>query len=187
MFNFNPKPAEPEFTFRLVDHTDICFIHEVRNSAREFLHDNRQFSLQDVIEFVVIKKPQWYIIEWNTETQYANPHGKRVGYFRTAHKSKEDKFLEIGADVHEGFRGRGIAKRAYKQFIDQFFKDGGMALHLKVLAANTRALNLYLNLGFKIREPVEFITRPAGFVRDRKVEASFDMVLWKKDWDERTT
>lgn len=183
MKTFFLQQPKPNLTFRPVDISDICFIHEVRNSAREYLHDNRRFSLQDVIEFVVIKKPDWYIIESDIVPIYNYAHGKRIGYFRIdGNNILPGMLMGIGADIHPDLRGRGYGKQAYKQFISEWFRDGVKKFTLKVMADNKRALNLYLKLGFKLVK-AELITRPGEFNDNKYPEVSLDMELDKEDWN----
>lgn len=69
--------------------------------------------------------------------------GEKVAYFRLC---PEDRGLELDdLYVLPPFRGRGIGRRIVKHCIDH-----GKTLSLYVFTANTGAMRLYENLGFRI-------------------------------------
>ncbi len=122
---------------------DIAFLNEVRNEvASEYLHDSRMFTIEETINWFSNTKPKYWIIWYNNN---------RVGYVRTSNYSESNKNIYIGADLHKDFRGKGLAYESYKKFIPMLFKE--LNLHkitLEVLETNTRAINLYKKLGFKV-------------------------------------
>lgn len=121
---------------------DLPFFLEVRNASREFLHDNREFTLEQC---------QKWFAELPAERRYLIivHEGERIGYFRLWEMPSFglDLNVEIGADLAEVYRGKGLAREAYKTLLSQW--PGLVFVRLEVLATNVRAYNLYRKLGFK--------------------------------------
>jgi RimJ/RimL family protein N-acetyltransferase len=114
---------------RKLEESDLPFLLEVRNdeSTRQFLKNNRIFTLEESKNWFRSANPIWYIIEIEN---------KKIGYIRT------DKF-EIGVDIHPMYRRMGYAREAYTLYL----KDRQYA-SLWVFSDNF-AKKLYLELGFK--------------------------------------
>lgn len=165
---------------RPIESKDLLFVNQVRNSCREFLHNQQEFSMQDTIEWFVNTKPQWYMIDIVTWEGIATGPDETAGYIRT---EKHGTGLQIGMDLAEEYRGRGIAKHAYRQFISWAFEQGHSYITLDVLASNTRAYTLYRSLGFT----VNYDSLPVEIERGRERILSITMDLTKEDWNERTT
>lgn len=125
--------------------SDLDFFLEVRNSCSEkFLHDSRKFSLDDAKKWYSEKSPLFYIIKYQ---------GERIGYFRTSNLDLDNRSIYIGCDIHENFRGKGLAYKSYLLFIPLITKKFGLdAILLEVLSTNTVAMNLYKKLGFLEKE-----------------------------------
>lgn len=155
--------------FKIMTAEDLPFFLEVRNSAREFLHDNRIFSLEEC--------QQWFDqLEYNKKYYLILYENKKIGYFRCcAYYTKDGKpALIIGADLHEYWRGMGLAKDAYRKFIrlqmDQF-PGRWLWVELEVLGNNLRAYNLYKDLGFHN-------TAVTDIIRDGRYIPSIKMGEW---------
>lgn len=129
---------------------DLEFFQKVRSSSREFLHDPRDYSLAEVQDWFAAlpSNKKYYIIE-EEEQEHNGYHTFffRIGYFRTEECRWQ---IEIGADIHPDYRGKGLAKQAYKEFIE-FLKETKerFCLTLEVLGHNIPAFNLYKSLGFE--------------------------------------
>jgi ribosomal protein S18 acetylase RimI-like enzyme len=54
--------------------------------------------------------------------------------------------------LRENYRGRGIGTRIIQHTLDVCQTHGVKALHLEVMAQNTRAQELYRRLGFELRD-----------------------------------
>src|SRR5205085_500048 len=87
---------------------DLPFLLEVRNECRDFLHDNRIFTLTECKSWFRENKPDFRLIIYRREP---------IGYFRLSNYHPESKSIYIGADLHKNFRGHGLARRAYEAFI----------------------------------------------------------------------
>lgn len=161
---------------RPIESKDLLFVNQVRNSCREFLHNDQEFSMQETIEWFVNTKPEWHMIDVITWESMAVGLDETVGYIRT---EKHGTGLQIGMDLAEEYRGRGIAKQAYKQFISWAFEQGYHYLTLDVLASNTRAYTLYRSLGFTVNND----SLPTEILRGRERILSITMDLA----NERTT
>jgi RimJ/RimL family protein N-acetyltransferase len=78
-------------------------------------------------------------------------NAERIGYFRTSNYSKENRNIYVGADLHERFRGKGLAYESYSKFLPFLFGDLNLhKISLEVLETNIVAINLYKKLGFKL-------------------------------------
>lgn len=124
-----------------MNESDLEFFNEVRNScAKKYLHDSRIFTLEETIKWFPNTPNVYYIIEYNNE---------KVGYFRTSNYSEINKNIYVGSDLHEKYRGLGIAHKAYIMFIDYLFDVIGChKVSLEVLSNNNRAIHLYRKIGF---------------------------------------
>ena len=118
---------------------DGAFILEVRNheSTLKQLHDPRKFDLNSFETWFNNSSPEWFIILLND---------KNIGYVRTKWLEPK-KILQVGADLHPDYRGKGYAKPAYEQLFENFCYVEKFSL--EVFIDNTVALNLYQKLGFK--------------------------------------
>lgn len=156
--------SSSEFTFEKLGPADLPFLIEVRNECRDFLHDNREFTLAECERWFRDTNPDFRIIRYN---------GERIGYFRLSNYDAKERSIYIGADLHKKFRGRGLAREAYEAFIPQLAQSLGLArLKLEVLSHNDRAFALYKRLGF-----VE-IGREKGSIMRNSV--SFDSIVMEK-------
>jgi RimJ/RimL family protein N-acetyltransferase len=153
MFDFAPLTLE-----------DIPFLLEVRNECRDFLHDNRMFTLDDCRVWFREKHPDFQVIRFD---------GERIGYFRLSNHDQVDASIYVGADLHRSYRGRGLARLAYEAFLPLLKNQYHVStVKLEVLSHNTVALRLYQKLGF-----VE-IDRKKGFaVREDRLVDSIVMMM----------
>jgi RimJ/RimL family protein N-acetyltransferase len=125
---------------------DGAFILEVRNheSTLKQLHDPRKFDLNSFEAWFNNSNPEWFIIE--SENQ-------KIGYIRTKWIEKPS-VLQIGADIHPVFRGKGFSKSAYYKLFDLFFD--AKKFTLEVFLDNEIAHKLYKKLGFIEIDRYEF-------------------------------
>lgn len=149
---------------------DLDFLKNTRNLvSEEFLHDSRQFSFDETLEWFQKTNPDYRII-WVDEV--------RVGYFRITNYSKTNRNLYIGADIHPDFQGKGYAKEAYKLIIPQLFEEYNLhKISLEVLVTNHRAIALYVKLGF-LHEG----TKRQEVLKDNKYIDSIIMSILKDEW-----
>ena len=127
-------------SFRKIKSGDLKFFIEIRNECADWLDDNTRFTLQECQEWFDSQNPRYYILEYS---------GKDVGYFRTSSWDFKNGSIFVGCDIHESFRGMGIAKLAYPKFMDYMTSQYGFEkYYLNVLEFNNRAISLYSKLGF---------------------------------------
>lgn len=127
--------------FEPLSEDDLVFLNEVRNSAAPFLHDPRVFTVPET--------RSWFGGSSDTRYWITTYQGKRIGYFRTRPQSETN--WQIGADLHESFRGQGLAKPAYVAFAKAILEPRGVTIcTLRVLKSNQRGVSLYLSLGFRV-------------------------------------
>jgi RimJ/RimL family protein N-acetyltransferase len=126
--------------FELLKLNDLPFLNEIRNEAREFLHDNSYYTLSDSYDWFIKYNPEFYIIYNEKE---------KIGYFRTSNLTEYS--IYIGCDIHKNYRGLGLGYLSYIEFIPFIMKRHNLKkIKLEVLSSNNRAINLYKKLGFKI-------------------------------------
>ncbi len=129
-----------KLNFREMTINDLPEFIEIRNQSKEYLHNNKTFSLDESILWFNNVKPQFYIIEMGS---------KIIGYFRTSNHDLDKKTLYIGCDLQQKYRGYGLGYKAYVQFLPIIKKQFQLEkIKLEVLSNNTRAINLYHKLGF---------------------------------------
>ena len=128
------------FLFEPLTHEDLPFLIEVRNECRDFLHDNRVFTLAQCETWFREKRPDFYAIRYKAE---------RIGYFRLSNHDPEHASIYVGADLHHRFRGRGLARLAYQEFLPLLRARYHVStVKLEVLCHNIVAEELYRKLGF---------------------------------------
>jgi len=138
--SISPLP-ELEFFFSPLCSDDLEFFNVVRNSSSEYLHDPRQFSIEQT--------RQWFAAGQKTSYWMVRFGNQPIGYFRT--KVLGPKTWEIGADLHESFRGKGLARMMYRKFAQKVLAPNGVSMcSLRVLRSNLRAIHLYKSLGFSV-------------------------------------
>jgi RimJ/RimL family protein N-acetyltransferase len=128
--------------FRLMTGSDLPWFLGIRNQISQMLHNPKQFTLNECIEWFKEVKSIYWVIE---------RRDIRIGYFRTE-KISDNKIM-IGADIDPNFQGNGYGYLAYIDFFEQILKPRGIKeLELRVLKTNVIAFNLYLKLGFCVVE-----------------------------------
>jgi ribosomal protein S18 acetylase RimI-like enzyme len=130
--------------FSRLKEPDLPFFLEIRNSVKDNLHDSREFTLDEAIEWFPKSKTQYWMICHDLVN---------VGYFRLLKVS--DSSWQIGADIHPDFQNQGIASKAYPAFINEIVRSINPppdSLELRVFKNNSIALSLYLKLGFVTQE-----------------------------------
>lgn len=142
-------------TYRPLKEEDLEFFNATRNECREFLHDNREFTLEQTKEWFKSLPPnqKYYLIHNGVQS---------LGYIRVNEFS--DSCWEIGMDLTDKFRGMGIAYTMYRKFMHEH--QAVTSWCLDVLGTNLPAFNLYLKLGFKINPdiPAKAIERNGRFI-----------------------
>jgi len=128
------------FNIKAMQEKDIPFFLEVRNECRNYLDNDKKYTLSECSKWFWNKKLNVFIIEYN---------GDKIGYFRTSDVDLKNKSIWVGADLHKDFRGRGLSKKMYRQFFDDLYEEGFDTFILNVLEINNRAVSLYKKLGFK--------------------------------------
>lgn len=133
--------------------------YEIRNSCREFLHDNREFSLEETAEFLKENYKKYFVCQDAYTEDF-------IGYFRTSDWNlfTHQPTMSIGMDMHEVYRGLGYAKPLYYMFFI-FLRDNFKihTVYLEVLESNKVAFQLYQDLGFQIQDEREVPGRGRSF------------------------
>lgn len=125
--------------FREMSLTDLPVFLDIRNEAKDFLHNDSIFDLEQAKDWFIKNQPKFYIIELGENV---------IGYFRTS--NWENGSMYIGCDIHQDFRGFGLGYISYLKFINKIFTEFDIhTIKLEVLSTNLRAKNLYDKLGFR--------------------------------------
>jgi RimJ/RimL family protein N-acetyltransferase len=128
-----------KINLRQMELSDIENFLKIRNSSREFLHNDSLFTLSESKKWFVDSKPIFFILQLNN---------KIIGYFRTSNWTEDS--LYVGCDIDPNYRNMGLGFLSYLEFI-KFLKNkfNIKCLKLEVLSINNRAMHLYEKLGFK--------------------------------------
>ena len=95
-------------TFRKMSENDLEFFIGIRNECADFLDDDTRFTVDQCCEWFKANSPKFYILSYADED---------VGYFRTSRWNIDENSVFIGCDIHKDHRGKGIAKKAYPEFM----------------------------------------------------------------------
>lgn len=118
---------------------DIEEFIRIRNDAKEYLHNNSEFSVSDAKKWFIDTKPKFFVLEYES---------KMIGYFRTTNLGNEE--IYIGCDISSEYRGKGIGYKSYLIFIKKIRSEYNVKkIKLEVLSNNTRAIHIYEKLGFE--------------------------------------
>lgn len=146
---------------------DVEFVNTTRNGyAKQYLHDQRTFTLEESLDWFDTQHPDWWIIQWDNT---------RIGYFRLSNHDPETRSIYIGADIAPLWTGRGLSKVAYRKFLPWIARLYDIdKFRLLVKAHNTRAINLYRGLGFLTVRPIYKTYAQPGSL-DYTVTDSYEM------------
>jgi len=131
-------------TFATMQREDLEFVNKVRNECREFLHDDRTFTLAETNDWYNKTNPRWLTI-------FKMDLVIRVGYIRLAFDEKEyphTTTIYVGMDIAKEKRRLGIAKQVFPMLLAMCKAKGFKTAKLEVLSNNIPAFELYKKLGF---------------------------------------
>lgn len=134
--------------FREMVEDDLHFFLKIRNSVSfEFLHNSKEYTIDECKIWFQSKKDDYYIIEYDNNN---------IGYFRTSNLI-DNETIYIGADLDVNYRGKGLGFICYNLFIPFIVKKHNLKkINLEVLETNNVAINLYKKLGFIIYKEEPF-------------------------------
>lgn len=135
---------DDEIEFGALSINDLDWFINLRNSVRFFLHNSNWFTLEDT--------KRWFEAGCNGNQYFiVFFRGNRAGYVRLNNTESSETYL--GLDLDEKFRGIGLSKYIYAQFVRKYYPSLITdTIRLRVLRSNQRACNLYIKLGFKVIE-----------------------------------
>lgn len=165
-----PQEVNGDMLLRPMIEKDLPFMLEIRNEIRHLLHDNREFTLAETVDWYRQTMPENYVVVVDQRS---------VGVMRVTRYKQHGYSAEIGGDIHKDYRRQGYAMRAYSLLIPYLFSAPDIdELFLEVLFANMPAFNLYHKLGFEIHEyKPEMTQRPEGWYD------GFVMSLLQEKWE----
>lgn len=155
----------PVVKLRPLAFTDLDEFLEIRNAVADMLHDNSKFSLSECRDWFATTKIRYYVVE---------SEGIGIlGYFRVNSYETQDDKIEIGLDLSPKYQGRKWSKALYKIFTEDILVPQGINfISLRVLKKNFKAMNLYLDLGFKVTDETELDRGMEVRLRDLLLEFS---------------
>ena len=164
LLNASKKAGEISFSKLTIE--NLPFLIEVRNEIRDFLHDNRKFSIEECQEWFLKTNPEFWLINFGRRS---------IGYFRTGKFIDNPKTLMVGADIHSSYRGRGLGQISWNLFLRKMFNDGVNIARLEVLETNERAIYIYRKIGFKeISNQLIYVNRNNEKIRSLVMEYSLN-------------
>lgn len=120
---------------------DLPLFNTVRNECRAFLSDKTEYTLEEA-------RAWWDTLESGVEYLTLMLDHLPIGYFRMRYDRRNS--YGVGLDIHKDFRGRGLARLAYRTLFAMLTKHGtSKSVWLRVLATNARARHIYEDLGFR--------------------------------------
>lgn len=140
-----------------LDDIDVYSICSNRN-------DNDRFFLKDVNLYSETKTREWLKNLPSTSKRFmvcvANPNEKHpiniffpdnIGVIRIDLIDYVNSNCQIGLDIFEKFKGKGLAIPIYRWLLNHLFYELNFnSVYLEVTETNTRAIHIYEKLGFKI-------------------------------------
>ena len=147
------------FEIKPIEEKDFDWFNECRNLVREYLHNSEYFTREETRIFLSLNKHKYWLISLNDQ---------RVGYVRCVIDGVKKETM-IGLDIHPRHQGKSYAKLIYKQFMRRIYDQNMISSFvLRVLKSNTRAINLYLSLGFKSIEETDIDIKMEHFYENSK-------------------
>jgi RimJ/RimL family protein N-acetyltransferase len=134
------------YQFEKLKKTDLEWFLGIRNSARQFLHNSREYSQEEC-------ELWWETEELDYRTIIFEE--KKIGYFRIGRieKFEGSRLLWIGCDLDEKYRHQGHGFGAYKTLMPELLKEFQVdGFVLRVRPNNIQAIKLYLKLGFELAD-----------------------------------
>ena len=146
---------------RAVEEKDLKFLHELRQDT--LIQKNLKFywpiSMANQIKWfnkLTDSKENKLLIIEAIDREYEQPAiqhitWKAIGNARIQHIDHFNKTAEIGLDICEDFRGKGLGSLAFKEIMNFCFENLAMRkLYLYVFYFNKAGMAVYKKHGFKI-------------------------------------
>ncbi len=133
---------------------------------------------------IVTKEEQ---VKWFNKLQHSTSSQRLVvynnevpaGLIRLDDIDMYNKSICVGLDIHEDFRGRGLARPIYTKLFDIWFNDEGFnRIWLAVAEYNEVARHIYTSLGF-----IEEGCMRKALLKDNKFSDYILMSVLKEEYD----
>jgi ribosomal protein S18 acetylase RimI-like enzyme len=118
---------------------DLLEVKIVRDQCLSFIHDKVSYDLSATIKWLKTTESKYLSVIDESNTV--------IGYFRLTNISNDHCF--VGMDLHQEYRGKGIALNTYNTVMTELKKYGICNFSLYVLSSNEHAIRLYNHIGFK--------------------------------------
>lgn len=128
------------FHFKKLQISDAEAFKRIRDSNIEYLHNDTSFTLDETRAYLINGPVEYYGL--------FNSQHRLIGYVRFQHI--DDTECQIGMDLDSRYQSQGLGYYIYETVLDVLFKMKYTSIYLLVLESNTRAFNLYTQLGFTV-------------------------------------
>lgn len=118
--------------------SDLPIIKTIRDQCLEYIHDNKSYDIRETINWFKMTKSKYLTVLENESI---------IGYFRLS--NIKENSCHVGMDLHQHWRGKGIAIATYQLVMFELSKYGIEKFYLHVLSNNIHAIRLYTHIGFK--------------------------------------
>jgi diamine N-acetyltransferase len=136
---------------RLVDNSDIDFLltlradPEIIDNLNSFVFLNQQMQDAWIASLSAATDKKYLIFE-----QFTAKNWNKIGLVRIDCIDFINRSMRVGGDIHKDFRGQGLSKTMYSLIFKFGFDTWNFnRLWLFLIESNTKAFNLYKNLGFQ--------------------------------------
>lgn len=133
---------------------DLTSVKIIRDQCLTFIHDKVSYDLEATMEWLKTTKSKYLSV--------IDESNAVIGYFRLTDISKDHCI--VGMDLHQEYRGKGIALNTYITVIEELKKYGICNFSLYVLSSNEHAIRLYNHIGFKEVERKPWNISESGIV-----------------------
>jgi RimJ/RimL family protein N-acetyltransferase len=117
---------------------DLDFFNKVRSESYMFLHDKKNYTLEENKKWFKNLKDPYFIIIYD---------GNPIGYVRTSNWLGDSVY--VGMDISKEFRGNGFSYLAYEKLFNILKNKYNInTVYLEVLSTNERAYHIYKKLNF---------------------------------------
>ncbi len=130
---------------KLIDNDQLESFTKIRSSVRKHLHNQNDFSLEEVISFFEsgANGNQYLSISLSNSNTL-------IGYARTF--ISEENTIFVGLDIDPMYQGFGLGRLIWERLLERLTCFPEFRIQLRVLKSNSIAHHLYIGLGFYVVE-----------------------------------
>jgi RimJ/RimL family protein N-acetyltransferase len=145
------------FFIRIATPGDASLICEPRNKGdRLYLKDPNLYSVDDTYKWLtnLPSSSKRFIVEEKCDLTvfgYVLPTDAMIGVIRIDNIDRNNSCCEIGLDIWDKHKGKGLAIPIYRWLLNHLFNELNFhSVYLEVIETNERARHIYEKLGFRL-------------------------------------